>query len=242
MLKMLFIFLPLLAFAQGEKRIIGLDQRVQLKAHSEAFSRTVGLLERKNSGFCTATLINGTHILTNAHCVVRNTRKFPSSLLDPSVFTFTPGKIDRDGAPFGTFKIKRISVFQHYLNTGTSTHDVAVMELTKPANLGNIGRLRIDENISIDHTPMKITGYSGGKPFGTMWEGSGIILDVDYDRNLLTHDIDTLPGTSGSIMRIRRGRGWVAVGIHRGPTNGDVNNGVFFTPEIFDAINRWSKK
>lgn len=240
MMKLILLFLPLLSWAQANKQIIGLDQRTQIRAYSDPIYKSVGLLTREGGGHCTATLIDPTHILTNAHCVVADTKKFPTTLITPSKFAFTPGKLTKDEAPFGTFRIVRIDTFKHYTDKGASTHDLAVLKLAKTAALPYIGRLKVDEKVNIDNTPLRITGYPGDKAYGTMWEGSGITLDADANNNLVTHDVDTLPGTSGALLRIKRGNRWLSIGIHRGPV-GLVNNAVYFSPEVFDAINRWVK-
>lgn len=240
MLKFLLLFLPLLSFAKGDKQIVGRDGRVQIKELTDPFHKSVGLLEREGAGFCTATLIDPTHILTNAHCIVVNNKKFPTTLEHPSKFTFVPGKLSKDHAPFGVFEIVRIDTFKVYADKGVTTHDIAVLKLNKPAKLPYLGRLKVGHNVNIDNKALKITGYSSAKPAGTMWEGEGVTLDADANNNLVTHDVDTLPGTSGALLRIKWGNRMIGVGVHRGPV-GHVNNAVYFSPEVFDAINRWVK-
>lgn len=239
MLKYLLLIVPLLAFAQDEKRIIGKDTRIQIKAHTD-YTRTVGALTRNGSGFCTATLIDPSHIITNGHCVVKNNRKFPTKLERPEIFRFVPGMLDMKTAPMGVVKVRQIHAFRQYVQRGEQTHDIALLELEKPLNVPHIRRMRVEDSTLIENRPLAVTGYSSKKAPGTMWEGRGTTRDADPNNNLVSHDVDTLPGTSGAIMRANINGKYIAIGVHRGSV-GLMNNGVYFTPEVYDAIDRWIK-
>lgn len=240
MLKILFLLIPLCAFAQEshDKRIVGLDTRTQVTDLSSNFHKTVGLLTRDGKPFCSATLIAARHIVTNAHCIVKYDGT--KGVDHPGKFTFIPGMQKWGEAPQGIFRVIRIDTFKKFTDTKATSHDLAILKLDRSPNLPVIRRLRVDGSYDVEHRVLMITGYSSGKAPGTMWEGTGITLEANPKNNLITHDVDTLPGTSGSLLRIQTERGVVAIGIHRGPT-GLVNNGVYFTPEIFDAITRWLK-
>lgn len=237
MWKSLIFLLPIVVFAQ-EKSVIGLDTRVQVKKLTNPFHKTVGLLSKGRGGFCTATLISPQHIVTNAHCVVRGSKKLPKKLLEPGKLVFIPGMTSLSQRPLGSYRIIRIDTFIEYTKSADPTRDLAILKLDRKIALPIAPRIEVRDPRSVENLPLVIAGYSSKKPMGTMWEGQGITRDANPETNLILHDVDTLPGTSGSLLRVKTSRGWKAIGIHRGPRD-QLNDGVYFTPVITRSINRW---
>jgi glutamyl endopeptidase len=242
MLKLLLLILPLLSFAQDEKAIIGVDNRYQVKAYTDQFYQAVGLLQTLNGkGICTATLISPTAIITNGHCVVEDHEKIPMKLSPVTSFTFVPGLLDaKSGAPFGTYKVRRVDTLKAWTETGDMAYDVAVLHLTTPVKLPQVIVHKVSSEASVESRQLYVTGYPGDKPYGTLWECRGTLRDAVISSNRIVHNADTIPGESGSIIRVKVGNSWAAVGVHRGSVNQD-NVGVLFTPNIYNAIQRWLK-
>jgi glutamyl endopeptidase len=222
--------------------VIGTDSRKQiLSLKADPFYSSVGLLrDSDKNSYCTATLITPKHIITSGHCVVL-WKDFPSPLVRVQSLTFTPGKLSEGEAPYGIYNIVRIKTFAAFTQTGNSDYDVAVLELDRSPKIPFIRLVSYSSLKSLSHKPIVITGYSSGKAPGTLWEGAGIV-ETFVDSQSMVHDVDTLPGTSGSLVRMKVNGSWIGVGVHRGGYLGgqtEKNRAVIFSQTVMSAIKRW---
>lgn len=96
---------------------------------------SVGRLDIRGHGFCTAAMIREDLILTAAHCVYGD----DFDILDASRFTFNAGL--RDGRAEATRGIARLIAHPGYTHRGTETRssevamDIAVLKLDRPIRL-----------------------------------------------------------------------------------------------------------
>lgn len=237
----LILFLISFGLLAHARQIIGIDTRTRILSHEQEIHKNVGLVEYEGM-FCTGTLITRRHVLTNGHCVT-GIDKFPSTIVNPALVKFTPGKLSEDSAPFGIFTGKKIHTFKQWVEKGLTNFDVALIELSANVPLNGVKIFLQKKPEKLEGLDIMLTGYSSKRDMGTMWEGFGKYAASMEDGRLL-HSADTLPGTSGSLVRAKINNKWVPVGIHRGWIHGisETNVGVIFNKTVFDAINRWIKK
>lgn len=243
---LILILMALTAQAQQLKSIIGSDDRQQVTdLRSDPVYSSIGIIHKTGTTrFCTGTLITQRHVLTNGHCVITR-MSFPATLMHPREMTFTPGKLSATSAPFGVFKVVRVKTFALWTSFGRPDFDVAVLELDRPTNLPAIKLLSFPEPSVLRGQMIYVTGYSGQKSFGTQWEGVGLFAELLRGGQSFTHSADTLPGTSGSLVRLKHRGEWVGIGVHRGSYFGgrsEMNRGVLLNSSVITAIKRWIKK
>lgn len=241
----LFILLSSSLLRAAPEAIIGSDNRKQVMTlETDPFYRSVGLLtDSDKDSFCTATIISSRHILTNGHCVVLF-KGFPSPIVRHQALTFFPGKLNQKDAPFGSYAIVKIETFAVWTDSGNADFDVAVLELDRPVSIPSVKLVSFANPHVLERKAISVGGYSGQKAFGTMWNGEGIIESVFDNGQSFAHTADTLPGTSGSLVRMKLNKEWIGVGIHRGNYLGgstEMNRGVLFNQKVIQAIKNWVK-
>lgn len=100
--------------------------------------QSVGRLDIDRSGFCTASLISETLILTAAHCVYAE----DGSRIPPAQFTFLAGL--RGDRAMATRSILRVTPHPDYIHHGAQARDeavavdMAVLELDRPVRLPSL--------------------------------------------------------------------------------------------------------
>lgn len=109
------------------------SELVALETGSDARGwESVGRLDIRNKGFCTATLIKEDLILTAAHCVYDSR----GDLVDAERLTFNAGL--RAGRAEATRTVVRLVAHPDYVHEGTETQanrvamDIAVLQLDRP--------------------------------------------------------------------------------------------------------------
>ena len=207
---------------------------------------------------CSGILISPRVVLTAGHCLFSHKRGMP-----PKHIRVTPGRSDRDTAPFGSVISGQYYVPKKYITARSAAerrnYDYGFIILPQSFKaikqflpLRALNKDEVRQNVT--RRRITIAGYPGDRPIGTMWHHTEKIKKMSPRRLLYT--VDTCPGHSGSAiwhMSQRSKKGYI-VGVHTSgildekgrsygcnkatvlAPSGLLNSGVRITPEVIANI------
>jgi V8-like Glu-specific endopeptidase len=207
---------------------------------------------------CSATLISPRIVLSAGHCLYNHRlRRAPVRI------RVTPGRSDRDTAPYGSVVAQRYYAPARYIagpapdRPDWRDFDYGVIVLPRAfAGISRFMELRALSSAEIERLRHRrlvtIAGYPADRPVGTLWRHSELLARVSPRRIFYT--VDTCPGHSGSPVWMKDGERRSIVGVHTaGPVDesgraygcsqgtvlappGMMNSGVRITPEVLADI------
>lgn len=112
------------------------DSRLQVLDTGGALQSwlAVGRLDVRDRGFCTATMLDESHVLTAAHCVVQD-----GQVIDPVRMQFRAAL--RNGRFLAERRVRRVIVAQSFLEANSAQvhpEDIALLELERAVRLPNL--------------------------------------------------------------------------------------------------------
>lgn len=200
----------------------------------------------------TATLIDGSHLLTAAHNVYgKDIGGFATKVW------YVPGR-DGDVFPYGVVAGKKLFITEDYFTKSPAdpnatpdgtvedythyTEDYAVVRLEQPLRLPILGMYPAS-NTELKEREANVTGYPGDKaPPDTMWTAHKPLSNGDD--HFLFYKVDTYKGESGAGVVVDLGMpvGVTLVGVHvAGSVHLDTNFAVRLTSSHIKTILSWMK-
>lgn len=196
------------------------NDRHQIFNTLEGHYQSVCFIYVNNSTQGSGVVVGPNTVLTNRH--VANAAKNGEA----KNIRVAAARESKTNAPYGSFEASDFVV--------NKEEDLAVVHV-KPKSSGSIGAIfkpaKIVNNPSTqDGSAITVTGYPGDKPFATMWESRGKVVDTNNDA--IRYNASTYPGNSGSPVFNDKNE---VVGIHYGGTS-TWNVAVRFSPAIYNFI------
>lgn len=207
---------------------------------------------------CSGILIAPRMVLTAGHCLFSHRRGGP-----PKRIKITPGRADREIAPFGSIISSQFYVPREYIlaRSATELKNFDYGFIVLPRKFRGIERFfslhALSPEVLEKSSALRlitIAGYPGDRPIGSMWRHTEEIKKMTPRRLLYT--VDTCPGHSGSPIwqlnqKTKKGH---VVGVHTsgildkqgrsfGCNKGAIlappgllNSGIRVTPEVINNV------
>lgn len=183
------------------------NKRTDVSPADEYPWSAVGQIQYGWSGTCTATVIEGNHILTAGHCVYED-----GEWKDLENIQFFPGR-DGSDLPFYSqqstgFEVKYVQTYQKWVDSQNRAYDIAVLTIDRDigaetGTFGYEGRPALDQLYTSDD--LHLTGYPSGDAFyvetiNNQWDliaegqGTGIIAEPECWGNNMCLQVATGSG------------------------------------------------
>lgn len=219
--------------------VIGNDDREQINDTTAFPFSAIAYLEledfdRDVLGSCTATFIGPNALLTAAHCLW----DFEAEDWVEEHLRVVPGK-DGEFEPFGFQYASDWWVPDAYVETGLAEWDWGIIKLPTSDLAFDTGWLTMavldTAVLSAPGFEPAIVGYPANKPFASMWAMTRPAF-LTVTEFILTYDIDTAPGQSGSAIWSAAEGPYLGlvVGIHT--QGGAVNSGSRIDQELLENV------
>lgn len=158
---------------------------------------SVGRLNRGEAGFCTATLISPTQILTAAHCLYSNST---GQLMPASEFQFLAGwRTGRAEAIRGIARYVVSPTFDFALGADLSNVpvDLAVLELDRPIRMGSVVPFDMDPRVLTAGEQVTVVSYARERSeVPSIQEACHVMEQETTGLTIMSCDIDL--GASGA--------------------------------------------
>jgi len=215
--------------------VIGTDDRTQVTDTEPSPNSAIAhlIVEFPVGSFtCTGWFIAADRVATAGHCIYGSGNGgFATSIM------VIPGR-NGGTAPFGSFAAANWYVPRKWKRTENWKFDYGV--ITLGSNVGEtVGffGVGVEDDAFLDKLKIKVRGFPGDKPFGTMWTMNGKIKELSPTR--FFYPIDTAGGESGSPAFGRNGAcDPCGFGIHTYGVGGTVtnNSATRITSTVFDFL------
>lgn len=240
----LLLISPIISWANNEhdSGVIRKDERIQItESNQTPVHQSIGALSIRygNLSFsCSGTVVGPRHVLTAAHCL-NYKNQYPDKV------TFYPGLLGDPKSsklPFGKFMTSKIKIYPAYLKAKIEHNDLAMVIFDENLPVESLKMEVANRKFHLRFTSLTVTGYPADKLKGTMWESNGR-SKIKFKGNAGTHFLDTMPGMSGSSIRV----GSKIIAVHSsGSTNSKGvfvrNTAHFFSEESLSIVQGWIKE
>lgn len=224
-----------------KKIIPGQDGRTIVESTREWPHSVHGMLSTKFEGRTytgTATMIGPGLAITAAHNLYDcNTCKEVKA----SDLLFYPG-LDRHLLPFGVVKVLAFYYPEEYKAYRKEDYAILILEKDIGYQTGFFGLCALEKS-EAEKKKINITGYPGDKVADKpkcheMWSMKGPVSHIDD--HMISYEIDTYAGQSGSGIWYDEGDEHYIIGVHvQGSSN--HNQGIFLNKERFERIKQWTQ-
>jgi V8-like Glu-specific endopeptidase len=219
--------------------VIGPDDRVMVsQTNAQPWRRICHLSITAQNGATflgTGFFIGPRTVATAGHCVyIRSHGGWASQIV------VTPGR-NAGQKPFPSVTATTFRSVRGWTESGKRECDYAAIILPRSFSNPALGAFGFGawNDGQLTGARLNLAGYPGDKPPGTMWFHGRVATGVSP--RVITYDIDTAGGQSGSPVWVQRGDSRVVVGIH---TNGAAggNSATRIVKPVFDNLLAWRKE
>lgn len=207
--------------------VIGSDDRTRRSNTTDYPWRAMGWVESDQEK-CTGTQIGPRHVLTSAHCVVRDQKWFTN-------IRYYPGR-NGSSSPYGSKSAFCVVVTSGWFDHEYANHDYAMIILPQDNSNGWLGYA--DRPWSdLKNSSVWMFGYPTSKsPFPSLW-GMSCTLEKVYTHSI-RHECDATGGQSGAPLYHYNGGDRRVVAVHKGKIS-DWHRGPRINNREFDNLWHW---